>query len=169
MRVNNQSTRRGSRHFYCWVVVVVVAVCRLCVNLFAMQTHHERPRSSKASEDARVVRRSTTMSNRVASAPLRGHSHHHHQQQQRQQHPLQKQHDAHSDPEQQPKGERYMSRPRTDEELKEAEYGWKAIDTLKSIPPNDYTITHVNQDHDLLVHTHQFWYSILIDFLVIVK
>lgn len=35
-------------------------------------------------------------------------------------------------------------------DLKEAEYGWKNLDTLDSVPPSDYTITHVNQNHDLL-------------------
>lgn len=35
--------------------------------------------------------------------------------------------------------------------LKEAEFGWKETKTLGSIPPSDYTITHINQNYDLLV------------------
>jgi hypothetical protein len=34
---------------------------------------------------------------------------------------------------------------------KEAEFGWKNTETLGSIPPSDYTITHINQNYDLLV------------------
>ena len=36
-------------------------------------------------------------------------------------------------------------------QLKEAEFGWKNTETLGSIPPSDYTITHINQNYDLLV------------------
>ena len=34
---------------------------------------------------------------------------------------------------------------------KENEFGWKNTETLGSIPPSDYTITHINQNYDLLV------------------
>ena len=34
---------------------------------------------------------------------------------------------------------------------KEAEFKWKQIDATKGFPPDDYTVTHVNQNHDLLV------------------
>jgi hypothetical protein len=37
-------------------------------------------------------------------------------------------------------------------ELKDMEYRWKPIDTAVNIPPSDYTITHINQNHDLLVN-----------------
>lgn len=39
---------------------------------------------------------------------------------------------------------------RSAKELREAEFGWKNTETLNSVPPSDYTITHVNQNHDLL-------------------
>ena len=42
-------------------------------------------------------------------------------------------------------------RPLTKKEKKNLEFNWKPVDTLNSIPPDDYTITHVNQDLDLLV------------------
>ena len=45
---------------------------------------------------------------------------------------------------------RPVYRHRSKEELKQAEFGWKPIDTVGSFPPSDYTVTHVNQDHDLL-------------------
>lgn len=40
--------------------------------------------------------------------------------------------------------------------LKEAEFGWKQTETLGSIPPSDYTITHINQNYDLLVRISLF-------------
>jgi hypothetical protein len=43
------------------------------------------------------------------------------------------------------------SAPRSHESLKEKEFGWKQIETLNSVPPNDYTVTHINQNHELLV------------------
>ena len=36
-------------------------------------------------------------------------------------------------------------------ELREIEFGWKDTETLGSVPPNDYTITNITQNHDLLV------------------
>lgn len=36
-------------------------------------------------------------------------------------------------------------------QLRDAEFNWKTIETLRSVPPSDYTITHINQNHDLLV------------------
>ena len=38
-----------------------------------------------------------------------------------------------------------------EKELKELEFGWKHTETLGSVPPNDYTITNITQNHDLLV------------------
>lgn len=35
--------------------------------------------------------------------------------------------------------------------LKEKEFGWKHTDSLNSIPPNEFTISHINQHHDMLV------------------
>ena len=40
----------------------------------------------------------------------------------------------------------------TKEERKEAEFGWKNTETLGSVPPNDYTITTITQNYDLLVY-----------------
>jgi hypothetical protein len=40
---------------------------------------------------------------------------------------------------------------RSKEQLKEIEFGWKDTETLNSVPPNDYTVTHINQNHELLV------------------
>ena len=37
------------------------------------------------------------------------------------------------------------------ENLREKEFGWKQTETLNSIPPNDYKITHINQNHEILV------------------
>ncbi len=106
-----------------------------------MQTQNERHRTAQADDDSMLVRRSTNTSTRAFSGSLKGR-------------PRQKQHlrqTTSNDLEQLPTAERYVSKQRTEKELHEIEYGWKQIDTLKSIPPNDYTITHVNQDHDLLV------------------
>jgi hypothetical protein len=47
---------------------------------------------------------------------------------------------------------RKVYRQRTPAELKEAEFGWKNVDTAGSLPPSDYTVTNVNQNHDLLVN-----------------
>lgn len=33
--------------------------------------------------------------------------------------------------------------------LRDAEFGWKQIETIGSVTPSDYTITNVNQNHDL--------------------
>jgi hypothetical protein len=37
------------------------------------------------------------------------------------------------------------------ENLREIEYAWKQTETLNSVPPNDYTVTHINQNHELMV------------------
>jgi hypothetical protein len=36
-------------------------------------------------------------------------------------------------------------------QLRDAEFNWQTIETLRSVPPSDYTITHINQTHDLQV------------------
>ena len=36
-------------------------------------------------------------------------------------------------------------------ERREIEFGWKDTETLGSVPPNDYTITNITQNYDLLV------------------
>jgi hypothetical protein len=40
--------------------------------------------------------------------------------------------------------------------LKEIEFGWKQPETLGSVPPSDYTITNINQNHDLTVFSQFF-------------
>jgi hypothetical protein len=42
-------------------------------------------------------------------------------------------------------------RQKSKEELKEAEFKWKNVETAGSLPPSDYTITNINQNQDLLV------------------
>ena len=42
-------------------------------------------------------------------------------------------------------------------DLKDAEFKWKSLETLGSMPPDDYTVTHINQNHDLLV-----WLNVLL-------
>ena len=37
-------------------------------------------------------------------------------------------------------------------ELREIEFKWQKVETLGSIPPNDYTITNISQNYDLLVN-----------------
>jgi len=39
----------------------------------------------------------------------------------------------------------------SEKEKRDVEFDWKPIETLRSVPPSDYTITHINQNHDLLV------------------
>lgn len=39
-------------------------------------------------------------------------------------------------------------------ERREIEFGWKDTETLGSVPPNDYTITNITQNYDLLVKIH---------------
>lgn len=41
--------------------------------------------------------------------------------------------------------------PNLSRNLKEYEFGWKQTDMQDSLPPNDFTISHINQHHDLLV------------------
>ncbi len=47
--------------------------------------------------------------------------------------------------------EKEPRRNRSKSELREIEFQWKNIETLGSIPPNDYTITNISQNYDLLV------------------
>lgn len=48
------------------------------------------------------------------------------------------------------------SHPNDTRILKEKEFGWKNTDSLNSIPPNEFTISHINQHHDMLVSQENF-------------
>lgn len=49
------------------------------------------------------------------------------------------------------------SHPNDTRILKEKEFGWKNTDSLNSIPPNEFTISHINQHHDMLVSQENFF------------
>ncbi|CAF0842281.1 unnamed protein product [Brachionus calyciflorus] len=55
-----------------------------------------------------------------------------------------------NEPENEKEIEKKKNRKYVARDFKEAEYGWKDIETVGSVTPSDYTITHVNQNHDLL-------------------
>lgn len=53
------------------------------------------------------------------------------------------------------------SHPNESRILKEKEFGWKHTDSLNSIPPNEFTISHINQHHDMLVSHDNFFLRLL--------